>query len=179
MTENNYSKPMLNGRPVEIERKYLITPPNDSIIEILKNCEGYSSSAIEQIYITDKNGQYGRIRKRQFDDICRYYYTIKQNINGLSRFETEFEITEQEYDQMSKLVRQGTAPVKKVRICFLYEAQLFELDLYEFDRAFATLEIELQSEDQSVSLPDFINVIKDVTGDPEYLNFAISQRISR
>ena len=48
MTENNYSKPMLNGRPVEIERKYLIEQPDTQWLQSLPNCEKVD---IIQIYL--------------------------------------------------------------------------------------------------------------------------------
>ncbi len=171
---SGHAKPMVDGKPVEIERKYLITPPDEKTMRTLSESEGYTSSYIEQIYITGENGEGGRIRRRDYGDKTRYYYTLKQNINGLSRFETEFEITAQEYARLAKTQRPETQPIKKVRHCFVYSGQLFELDVYEMDKSFATLEIELESEDQQVTLPDFIGVIKDVTGDVRYSNFTLS-----
>lgn len=169
------NRPMIDGKPVEIERKYLITPPDDTVLETISRCGGYDRSDIEQIYITGENGEGGRIRRREFADKCRYYYTIKRDINGLSRFETEYEISAEEYARLSADILEGTHPIKKVRYCFLFDGQLFELDVYDFDEPFATLEIELQSEEQEVRLPDFIDVIADVTGDKRYRNFTLAR----
>ena len=167
-------KPMIDGRPVEIERKYLITPPDDHTMSMMRACEGYDSSKIEQIYITGEHGEGGRIRRREYKDGCRYYYTFKQEINGISRFETEYEIDAEKYARLAETILAGTHPINKVRHCFLYDGQLFELDVYDFDEAFATLEIELESEDQPVRLPDFIDVIEDVTGDRRYRNYTLA-----
>ncbi len=168
------NKPMIDGKPVEIERKYLITPPDDNVMSIIKACKSYDSSVIEQIYITGEHGEGGRIRKREYHDCCRYYYTFKQEINGLSRFETEYEIEADEYERLSKTILEGTHPINKIRYCFDFDGQLFELDVYDFDKTFATLEIELESEDQPVRLPGFINVLEDVTGDKRYRNYTLA-----
>lgn len=157
-----------NGRPVEIERKYLIYIPE---ISLLEGCEGYESSEIEQLYLQ----QGGRIRKRKFADGCKYYFTLKQEINGLSRYETEREISEEEYLRLRADILEGTRPICKTRHCFLYKGQLFELDVYEGAKQYATLEIELESEEQSVELPDFLDVAADVTGDKRFRNFALAR----
>ncbi len=171
---SHINKPMKDGKPLEIERKYLIAPPDEKTMDIIRACPGYDCSRIEQMYITGENGEGGRIRRRDYKDECRFYYTLKQEINGLSRFETEYEITREEYERLSLTMLGGTHPIKKYRHCFEFDDQLFELDIYDFDESFATLEIELESEDQQVRLPGFINVIEDVTGDKRYRNFALA-----
>lgn len=170
-----HNKPMVDGRPVEIERKYLVAPPDEAAMSAVRACSGYSSSGIEQQYVTGDHGENARIRRREFADECRYYYTVKENINGLSKFETEFEITAQDYERLSKQRREETYPVRKVRHCFVFEDQLFELDIYDFKEPFATLEIELEREDQPVSLPGFLNITEDVTGNIQYSNFMLSR----
>ena len=49
-----------------------------------------------------------------------------------------------------------------------------EIDIYEFWNDQAIMEIELESEDQVIDLPGFIEVIKEVTGDPAYYNGALA-----
>ena len=143
-----------DGRPVEIERKYLIKIPD---VDILINQKNYNSSVIEQMYISD-DGEYkgGRIRKREYKDGCKYYKTYKENINGLSKFEVESEITAEEYELLSEKRLENTRAINKVRHCFDYLGQTFELDIYDFWSDKATLEIELESEEQAVILPEFI-----------------------
>lgn len=161
-----------DGRPVEIERKYLIKIPD---LEVLKNQPNYNSSAIEQMYIAD-NGEYkgGRIRKREYASGCKYYKTYKENINGLSKFEVESEITAEEYNILSERRLENTRAIIKVRHCFDYQGQTFELDIYEFWNDKATLEVELESEEQKVVLPEFIEIIADVTGNKAYSNYSLA-----
>ncbi len=167
-------KPMKDGRPVEIERKYLITPPDRNTMDIIEKCPRYDCSRIEQMYINGENGEGGRIRRREYKDGCRYYYTFKQEINGISRFETEYEISKEKYDTLAETILDGTHPIRKYRHCFEYKNQLFELDIYDFDKSFSTLELELENEEQQVILPDFIDVIADVTGDKRFRNFTLA-----
>ncbi len=173
----SHNKPTINGREVEIERKYIVVPPSDAELDIIRSLDGFSESFIEQIYITDINGGNARIRRRRFDDVCKYYYTVKQNINGISKFESEREISESEYNALRGSIKENTRPIKKIRRCFLFDGQLFELDVYELDENLATLEIELQSEDQQVRLPPFVSVVKDATFDGSYSNFSLAHRL--
>ena len=161
-----------NGKNIEIERKYLINMPD---IEVLKAQPNYSSSFIEQMYISD-SGEFGgdRIRKREYHDITKYFKTHKENINGISKIEIEQEISEEEYNRLAEKKLSDTRAIKKGRHCFDFRGQLVELDIYEFWSDKATLEVELQHEDQEVYIPDFIEVIGDVTGDNSYSNYALS-----
>lgn len=162
----------VDGRPVEIERKFLVRIPDMSVV---KSQENYSSSYIEQMYLCGgEKGIGDRIRKREYSDFCKYYRTHKENINGISKFETEEEITAEEYVRLSEKKLPGTGIIKKVRHCFDYNGLTFELDIYDFWDDKATLEAELTSEEQEVALPDFINVIADVTLDKAFSNFSLA-----
>lgn len=162
-----------DGMPVEIERKYLIKMPD---IKIVRNQQGYESSVIEQAYITgDGERRGGRIRKRLYKSGCRYYKTFKENIGEISRIEIESEITADEYDTLLKNKLDGTRVIKKTRHCFVFGGKLMELDIYDFWDDVATLEIELKSEEEQVVLPDFIEVIKDVSADEMYSNFSLAK----
>ena len=168
MSECNSLKP----KNIEIERKYLIKMPD---LGTLRMQPGYSSSSIEQMYIFDSgNSSRDRIRKRVFEDHVEYWKTHKENINGISKIEIENEITEEEYATLSECKIDNSRIIRKVRHCFVYKNQLLELDIYEFWTDCATVEAELESEDQEVELPGFIEVIKDVTTDESYSNFALA-----
>lgn len=163
-----------DGIPVEIERKYLIKIPD---MNVVRNQQGYECSEIEQVYITgDGERSGGRIRKRNYKKSgCKYYKTFKENIGGISRVEIESEITADEYNSLLKNKLDGTRVIKKSRHCFIFGGKLMELDIYDFWNQTATLEIELKSEQEQVVLPDFIEVIKDVSADEMYSNFSLAR----
>ena len=54
-----------------------------------------------------------------------------------------------------------------------YSEELEELD--KIDDMYI-LEIELTNENQEVKIPDFINIIKEVTNDINYRNYVLSKR---
>ena len=84
----------------------------------------------------------------------------------------EKKISEKEY--LSYLI-DGIRSVRKTRNCFVYNNQYFELDIYPTWEEEAILEIELTSGMQEVILPDWVEVIKDVTEDPNYKNYNLAK----
>lgn len=67
-------------------------------------------------------------------------------------------------------------PVVKDRYCLTYENQYFELDMYQGCNDQAILEIELTDKSDSVNLPPWITVVKEVTDDIHYKNHQIAMR---
>ncbi len=102
---------------------------------------------------------------------AKEFLKIKQNI---TKFEIEEEITADVYEQLSHDIVLKSRPIRKTRHCFDFKGQLLELDIYEFWKDKATVEVELGSEQQTVILPDFIEVIADVTGNRNYSNYSLS-----
>lgn len=165
-------KVYINGRIAEIERKWLIKIPDTAAMQ---RQTGYNVSSIEQIYISENESFNGdRIRKRSFGGKIKYYSTHKERINDISCYEDEKEISAEEYEILSKLKIENTITIKKDRHCFEFCGHTVEIDIYEFWDDKAVMEIELESEEQTVSYPDFIEVIKEVTGDKAYSNYGLS-----
>ncbi len=159
--------------PREIERKYLLLMPSDETIEELKPI---SRDEIIQTYLlTDASGAVRRVRRRGTPiDGYRYYYTEKTDVAFGERIEIEREITADEYKDLLRQADKSHLPIEKQRICFDYLGQPFELDLYSFSDKYATLEIELDDINHTVTLPDCLNAVEDVTGDKRFSNFALS-----
>lgn len=159
--------------PLEIERKYLIEYPDLALLDSLPNCR---RTDIEQVYLLSKGGM-RRVRKRGEKGDYLYFYTEKRDIDGMSRMETERRITEEEYNALLKEADPARRPVIKNRYCITHEGQYFELDVYPFWKDKAILEIELLSEEDKVTLPPFIKLIKEVTGDKSYSNSALAKTV--
>lgn len=150
--------------PIETERKFLIKLPSKQ--QLAEN--NSVKSNIVQTYLKRTNPEVERrVRQRGINGEFSYYYTEKKKLSDCSRDEVERRITKDEY---IALLVEGTATVRKDRYCFFYENQYFELDVYPDWENEAILEIELTSEDQEVKLPNWIKVIKEVTGDDGYKN---------
>ena len=62
------------------------------------------------------------------------------------------------------------------RYCLTYKNQYFEIDVYPFWNDKAIMEIELRSETEPITFPDFIEVIKEVTDDEAYKNASLARK---
>lgn len=161
-------------QPHEIERKYLILRPTESELAAI---EGLERTDIVQTYLSvPENGTRRRVRKRGSErDGWVYTYTEKTDVSFGDRIEIEREITEAEYETLLAESSPDRPPVIKTRCVFDYEGQTFELDLYEFSDEYATLEIELESIDDEVTLPPFIHLVREVTGEKAYNNSELAR----
>lgn len=155
--------------PYEIERKYLIKMPEFPLPAETR------ASSIEQAYLVNPDGNSERVRARA----GKYYHTLKVRISDMVREEYEREISRAEYDELLKRRDPKCALIRKVRYVFEYRGQVFELDVFPFWKKQAFLEIEMESEDAQVELPDFIDVIREVTEDRSYTNHALAICVPR
>ena len=162
--------------PFEIERKYLISFPNIKELESMPNC---TKVDITQTYLKSEDGVERRIRARGIDGDYLYYLTEKRNITGIKRIETEKRLTQDEYLRLLMEADNKLHPIHKTRYCLSENNQYFEIDIYpEWDKQ-AIMEIELRSEDQEIKLPDFINIIKEVTEDEAYKNYNMARQMPK
>ncbi len=166
-----------SNMPMEIERKYLIAYPDMVKLALIPHCE---ATQIEQTYLTDDGcGMCRRVRKRGNPQRgWQYTLTKKKTVGFGERIELEEELSHEQYQALLKESAPDKQTVRKVRYCFPFRKQLFELDVYAFSDRFATLEIELPSIDTPVLLPSFVQVIEDVTGDERYSNYALSEHLA-
>ena len=157
---------------LEIERKYIIKMPR---VYVLASQENYTSSEILQIYLPSEKGQTRRIRRRSYADRVKYIETTKIRVDSMSSREIEREMTESEFLMLSETILEGTSPINKTRHTFSYLGQLFEIDIYPQWQRSAIMETELSSREVAVSFPDFIEIIREVTGDKAYSNAGMSR----
>ncbi len=166
---------MKDNLPLEIERKYLIKMPD---VAILEQQPIYTKIEMEQAYLKNQGENAGmRVRKSFINGKAIYKKTFKKNITNVTRIEIEDDISEEAYNEYLKDIDEGSTVIKKVRHCFMYQDQFFELDIYPFWNDRATLELEISSEEQKVILPPFIELIKEVTEDKRYTNRSLSYNI--
>ena len=157
---------------LEIERKYIIKMPN---FDTLAAAENYTKSDITQIYLASEKGETHRIRRRAYSEKISFFETRKNRIDEMSVTEIEGEISEEKYTELSRLIADGTRPVIKTRHTFIYKGQLFEIDVYPEWVSTAIMETELESREEAVEFPSFIEIIREVTGDKAYSNAAMSR----
>ena len=157
---------------IEIERKFVVEKPN---LPLLEKVEGFTKSEILQIYLDSNPGETRRIRKRTFGEGTFFSETRKIRLDKMSATEIERTISEEEFTELSKKRKSGTAPVNKVRYTFPYCGHTFEIDVYPQWKKSSIMEVELETEDENVELPPFVKIVREVTGNREYSNASMSK----
>ena len=157
---------------IEIERKYIISMPDALEMAAYPS---YTVSRITQTYIESAEDVTHRVRERVFSDHTQYTETKKIRIDRMSTHELEREIGFDEYSELLTHIKAGTAPVRKIRHTFEYLGKTIEIDVYPTWQRTAIMETELEDREEIVEFPDFIKIIREVTGDRRYSNAAMSR----
>ncbi len=153
----------------EIERKFLVEFPDIEKLDVKRKI-----SIIQTYLHRGKDDSQRRVRRLEENGKVFYTYTEKVFISPTTRKETEYEISCEDYEKLLNDADKELTPVDKVRFCFNYRNQLFELDTYPFSDKLAVMELELNFPEQVIDFPDSVRVIKDVTADSRYSNAALS-----
>ncbi len=139
----------------EIERKFLVTDDEE--------WRGEHGIKIVQGYLNLDKERTVRVRKKG----DRSFITIKGRSSGASRKEFEYEIPEEDANELLKLCHQPL--VKKIRREIKKDGKTWEIDEFlEANSGLLIAEIELKSEDEEVNLPEWVET--EVTGDAKYFN---------
>ena len=147
-------KPKMN---LEIERKYLLKALPDGLINGQEIRQGYLSTADPEV----------RVRQ-----LGSRYFVTKKSSGGLSREESESEVTEQVFNNLWPAT-EGKR-VEKIRYSITAsDGTIWELDDYRGNLAgLFTAEVELPTEESVPLQPEILKdlVIADVTHDGKYKN---------
>jgi len=157
-----------DGRPLEIERKFLIEYPD---IAWLDSYPGGRRIEIKQIYFDTDSAKKLRVRTWKEAGGTRYILTKKTRLTDLTRIEEESELTCEEYEAMLAGKITNVRSIEKVRYQLPYKNKVTEVDIFPFwtDKALAEVELEYESED--AELPEEIRIIREVTEDSSFTNY--------
>ena len=146
---------------LEIERKFLVKqdkwqPPNQGKI-------------YRQGYIRTHNGN--TVRARVAGD--KGYLTLKSKIKGNTRSEFEYPIPLADAEEMLNTLCDRPL-IEKIRYQVDIDGLCWEIDQFLGDNeGLLIAEVELQSEDQTISLPPWVD--QEVTQDMRYYNSNLAQ----
>lgn len=161
-------------QPLEIERKFLIVMPERAVLER----ESREKLEIVQMYLLPgPAGENRRVRRSSRDGAETLYYTEKLRITDVTRVEREREITPGEWERLTAQADGSRSPIAKTRWRVPYAGHVLEIDVFPFWRRQAFCEAELASEEETLVLPDWLRVIREVTADPRYTNSALAREI--
>lgn len=158
--------------PIEIEKKYVIEMPS---IAALSELDGYTKSEITQTYLLSHPHVTHRVRRREFADGVVYTETKKVRIDKISSYEDEREITEAEYLELLALSDPSASPVEKTRHTIPLGGLTLEIDVYPAWKQCCIMEIELPSREALPTIPSYIKILLDVTGDKRYSNASMAR----
>lgn len=170
------------GTKLEKERKFLIKFPSSwsSLAELFEYL--VDVKRISQTYLTAEKGeQAARVRKTVEGPTGHtktiYHFNQKKPVETGVHEETEHEISDKEYEKYLKKSNPEKCAVEKTRFVFDYHDQTFELDLFKGHlKGLAIMEIELDDMDDTVELPPFLKVLKEVTKDKNFTNFRLADK---
>lgn len=147
---------------LEIERKFLVKSDH-------WRAQVGTGRLIRQGYLS-ANGIV-TVRVRTFDD-ARGVLTLKGAANGLSRAEYEYDIPIE--DARELLAMAGSHVLEKRRYELLAGPVTWEIDVFKGRHSGLVMaEVELQREDQSVQLPEWVG--EEVSSDAAYTNAALAR----
>ena len=160
--------------PLEIERKYLIRMPDPVHLAEAERWD------IVQTYLVPV-GEEGsrRVRRAATGDTVRFTHTAKTRLTPVTCVEEERTLTLPEYEACLAEARPDSQPVVKTRYRIPYAGHLLELDVYPFWQDTAVLEVELTGEEEQISLPAWIKVLREVTEEPLYKNTSIAKWLKK
>ena len=164
----------MSGTPLEIEYKYLIRFPDEAVLLQQPGC---SRVEIDQDYLLTDGSFTSRVRRWAENGATRYYHTVKKRISRQTAEESEEQIDAGTYAELLRQKDPALSTIQKVRYRIPYEQHLMEIDIYPFWSHQAVLEVEISMENESVSLPPWVEVLRDVTGEKAYKNVALAGRV--
>lgn len=145
---------------LEIERKFIVDPdkwkPTGSGVKIKQAYLGVAPNPTVRVRIAGKKA----------------FLTIKGRSDTISRPEFEYEIPEQDAEELFHLAI--SEPVEKIRYTCIHEGLSWEIDIFSGANAGLIMaEIELDSADQQIGLPEWVD--NEVSGDLRYYNSYLSK----
>ncbi|MCC6242051.1 MAG: CHAD domain-containing protein, partial [Gemmatimonadaceae bacterium] len=153
--------------PTEIERKFLLhgLPPTAAVAPSIRIEQGWLPGTVLRERLRSATAT---------DGTTVHTRTIKLGAMG-ARIEVEEPTTPALFDALWPLT--ADARIRKRRHLVPHNGKTWEIDVF-LDRDLVLAELELESESEEVTLPDWLApfVIKEVTHDPAYLNSVMAQR---
>lgn len=151
-----------------IEKKYLIHIPDTSYLDKLGGC---SKVKMTLTYLNGSSEQCDIKLLLRDEDGKKFY---KKIIKGNNKKSTISLSAEEYIDELDNKMLDRN-PIIKYRYSFIYHSVYYKIDIFE-DKDFSILEVDLLSSHETIHFPSFIEVIKDVSDDPNYKNYNISKK---
>lgn len=160
-------------KPVEKFYKYLVNV-DEKLIETIKKEANYSYQHIEQHYLVSTNGVERRIRRRERNGSSLYSFSEANYLSTNERIKTDKVLSERQYYDYLSEVDPNLKAIDKERYSFISNNMFFKLDVFNFDKTMGLLSVQANSE-QDIKVPEYFDVVKDVTENKSYKNYHLAQ----
>nr|CAH7741324.1 unnamed protein product [Callosobruchus chinensis] len=162
------------------KHKFLVEGPlpDDSVFPPFQDFE------VVHNYLQSNSPNQVRLRKRGQKGHYSYIHTVRrQNTPGGQVIEVKTQIGHRDYINLLTQKDNSHFTIYKRRRCFIHDNQYFQLDIYEqpsHPRCKGLILLEtysaLDEEQLLKTLPPFLNIKKEVTGNPDYSMYNLSLR---
>jgi CYTH domain-containing protein/predicted ATPase len=158
--------------PFEFERKFsvAVAPSRQALADA-----GAVGVDIVQTYLVSPDGEQLRVRRRAQAGAASFTYTRKLPVAGTqARVEVERPISKATYEDLLTLADPDLVAVEKTRWCFVHDGHYFELDEVHAPVSLWLLEVEVADFDEPVSLPGWLDLGGEVTGQDAWSNATLA-----
>jgi len=157
-------------QPVQEERIFRV-----ELTDEIPEC---SESMITQTYLVAEPGCEVRLRRREWSGgKVVNVHRSKKRISESEVIETERQVDNNLYEQMLQQADPYRQTIHKLRRCFIWKGQFFEIDTYlEPVDNLVILETKGVAAQEEIHFPPFVKVLEEVTGNKRYYNYNIALR---
>ena len=106
---------------------------------------------------------------------------LAEAVDGDTLVLREYEITEEKYNSLRE--SHDIRELEKTRYAFEYGGHTVEIDVYPHEiggdalDGYAVLEVEFERENEKIQLPDFIRIVRELTGTSEFSNKTLAKPV--
>jgi CYTH domain-containing protein/thymidylate kinase len=157
--------------PARRERKFLLRAGHRPD-ELPAGCQRLD---IEQTYLVAEADAETRVRKRTHNGQVVFTHLERRLGAGGERIGVERPISEREHESHLNEADPTRQTIRKTRLVFVEQGHYFKLDRFVSPRpGLELLEVEVDDLARPVPLPAFIEVEREVTGEPAFTNHALA-----
>lgn len=157
------------------QKKYLIDLRNSDLSFL--NRDNSTLIDLYQYYLNAKDSE-TRLRIRDYNGSKTYYITIQKKLgSGKSNVMINRKISKKVFDSLID-VESDISMIKKKRYSFTIDKQYYKLDIFD-DSDYALLEVEPSKDNLEINIPNYFNVIEDVTNQSEYDNSELAKGMKK
>jgi CYTH domain-containing protein len=148
------------------EGRFIINEPTDLKRETFE---------VEEVFLVCRKDELeSKIRSRGKEDSYTYILETRSIVKGQEIIKKR-QISAREFIQLLDQKDVNKKPVDKIRHCFIYKNQNFVVDVFKNIVGCPTiLRIETDNKNEEVSIPPFVKICREVTGEQTYTTYAMS-----